>query len=1096
MLQLIQSNRTELLVDRLAARLSLQSATNSNVLQPQTVLVQSQGMRQWLTIELARRNGIAANLATPMPATFLWQLCQRVMGQDVSPQSSFDKLSMSWHIMALLPELVEHGECAPLAHYLGEHRHQQLQRYQLAYRIADIFDQYLLYRPDWLLAWERGGDTALEPAQRWQPVLWRSLVERISRLGQEPHRAEVYREVQRRLAAGKCDRDAIPGYLAIFGVSSLPPQQMDLFIALGQRTSVEVYAMNPCGQYWGDIVSEKKRSKRLLGAKESPDSAAQFLQVGNPLLASFGTMGRDFFDLMLERDIDSSDHFVDTGEETLLQVLQRDILRLQNRAHSDGLPRFTIAAGDHSIALHSCHSPMREVEVLHDQLLAMLGTDSELRMRDIVVMVPDISAYAPVIHAVFSQPRQGGALRYSISDRTQAEEAPVLRAFLALVELPGSRFTAPEIVDLIQTPAIAARFDLTAAELARIRHWLASSGVRWGWSADHKRELGLPPNPASTWRFGLDRLLLGYALPASAGLFNNTLASDEVDSGSAALLGRTLQLLDSLWDWRARLQQDYSWRDWLLLLRQCVSDFFDPDHEDTAVLDQLLQKLAADTSGVAIDQLDEPITPALLQSMLRQHLQQAGENIGFLAGGINFCTLMPMRSIPFKVVCLLGMNDQQFPRSQRQPGFDLIARERPRRGDRNRRNDDRYQMLEAILAARDRLYISYVGNDVRDNSSKLASVLVGELTDYCRQAALVEGDEIAQPGLTKARVLDRLLTRHHLQPFDERYFSSDEPQWFSYAREYYNAALRPGGDRAPWGKQSLPPVQPLARRLRLDSLLAFVANPCRSFLQQRLGVYLAVDDDELADTEVLQLEGLDRYQLARDAQQRQLEGMEETRWRQLCAAAGLAPQGGPGALALDLLWSDAARITAVVQKCLVARPRSIALELELGEFLVEGELGPIHDDRLVHWRPGRFRKHQLLQHWLRHVLANAAEGAVTSHLVDAEGEYRFAPVAAADATAWLEQLLALYQQGMQRALPLFPETAWSWLEGWAESGDEAQAWLRAEICWSPGSGFGRGESEDPFMSRCFGFNDLVDSDFTRLALELVEPVRIALESSA
>lgn len=1096
MLKLIQSNRTEVLVDRLASRLSQQTAIGASALEPQTVLVQSQGMRQWLSIELARRNGIAANLATPMPAAFLWQLCQRVMGNDVSRDNAFDKLAMSWHIMALLPELLSHSDCEPLRLYLADHTQQQLQRYQLAFRIADVFDQYLVYRPDWLFDWENGNDAALQPGQRWQAVLWRALLTRIAGIGPQSHRAAIHRDVQQRLTAGDFEPDAIPACIAIFGVSSLPPQQMELFIALGQHATVELYAMNPCAHYWGDIVSEKKRSRRrAAGSGGRQALTEQFFQVGNPLLASLGGQGRDFFDLLLERDVDSDDHFVDVEGDNLLGLLQDDILRLQDRAdHSSAaLPKFTIRTDDNSLQVHSCHSPMREVEVLHDQLLAMLGADSSLRLRDIIVMVPDISAYAPTIHAVFSQARAGTALRYSISDRSLVEESPVLRAFLALIELPHSRFTAPEIIDLLQTPAIAEKFAFSAADLARIRHWLGTSGIRWAWNADHKQELGLPPSAANTWQFGLDRLLLGYAMPASAGLFNGTLADDEVDSGSAELLGRTIQILDLLWSWRSRLRHDYSWRDWQELMRRCASDFFDPGHEQTVILDQLLQSLDSELSGTAIEDLEEPITPVLLQNQLRRHMQQPGDNFGFLAGGINFCTLMPMRSIPFRVVCLLGMNDQQFPRTQSVPGFDLVVRELPRRGDRNRRHDDRYQMLEAILAARDRLYISYVGQDVRDNSDKLASVVVSELIDHCQRLAVVAGDPDAEPESARRRVLQRLLTRHHLQPFDERYFLSRAPRWFSFASEYFNAASGLGTRSAPWSGQSVPLLQPAVGRVRLEALAAFIANPCRAFLQQRLGIDLGVTDDELSDTEVLQLDGLDRYQLTLDAQQLQLEGASEQDWMQLCAAAGRAPLGGPGELALESLWCDASRVVAAVQPWLVADPRSISLELKVGDYIIDGELGPIHGNCINYWRPGKFRQHQFLQHWLRHCLANAVSFPVTSRLFDAEKAYCFAPLAITEATGWLQRLLVWFQRGQQRPLPLMPETAWKWLEAMAKSCDEAHAWEQAEVCWGSASGYTRGEGQDAFVSRCFSFEELRDSEFVSLAKELVEPARLALE---
>ncbi len=1101
MLQLIQSNRAEHLLDQLAERLT-EAARCGPVLAPQTVLVQSQGMRQWLTLETAARRGIVANLQTPMPAAFLWQVCRQVMGAELPAHSAFDKDALCWQIMDLLPGMLDQAGFEPLRDYLGGHRQEQLQRYQLAYRIADVFDQYLVYRPDWILAWEDDSGEELPPEQAWQPLLWRALVQRIRGRagGAAIHRARVHDQVRKRLLRGDIQAAELPAYVAVFGLSSLPPQQLDLLVALSGVCPVDIYALNPCEHYWGDIVSEKTLARRrAVSASAGESSGEDHYQVGNPLLASWGDQGREFFDLLVERDVPVMDCFATPPAPSLLQAVQRQILQLQGEqgpapAGDEAVDRFILTATDDSLQVHSCHSAMREVEVLRDQLLAMFAADADLRARDIVVMVPDIAAYAPYVHAVFSQRSEDTPpLRYSISDRSSVAEAPVLRSFLALVDLPRSRFTAPEIIDLLDVPAIARRFGFSPSELNRISHWIESSGIRWAWDGDEKQALGLPPEPANTWQFGLDRLFLGYGMRAADGLYQGILPSDEVDAGSGELLGRLQQFLNRLGYWRRAFEAEQSWPAWCRLLNRCIDDMFDPGEEEALALDGLRQAIAGLLDEDVIGSLEEAIGPALLRSLLQQCLDRPGGSYGFLAGGISFCSLMPMRSIPFRIVCILGMNDQDFPRRQTVPGFDLIATDKPRRGDRNRRSDDRYQMLEALLSARDRLYISYTGRDELDNSDKVASVLLSELLDYCRSNAVCEGDQHLPTAELEQRVLAQLVTAHHLQPFDQRYFQAASLPWFSYAGEYFNAvANRDEVAEPPWGRQSVPADSGSGKRIRLESLQGFIANPCRAFLRQRLGVYLDIVDDELSDTEVLELDGLDRFQLGQDAIGSQLQGVSGEEWERHCRASGVAPLGGPGESALSVIWSRSAAVSQLVEPLVKQPPELLSLALDIGEYRIEGELGPFYGDRLVSWRPGVFRGRQILQQWLRHAVANAGGAAVSSYLVDSEGVRWFAPIDAGEGRQWLQNLLHRYQQGMQRPLPLLPETASAWLASMAKHADTDKARHAAESAWH-GNQHVPGEGGDAYFARCFSWPSLLEGDFETLARELVEPALTALE---
>lgn len=151
-----------------------------------------------------------------------------------------------------------------------------------------------------------------------------------------------------------------------------------------------------------------------------------------------------------------------------------------------------LALDDRSLTLHVCHSPQREVEVLHDRLLAMLEENPELTPRDIIVMVADIDSYSPYIQAVFGSASGERWLPWAISDRRATESHPALQAFITLLSLPDSRFASEDVTALLDVPVLAARFNIDEEGLRYLRQWVNESGVRWGMDDDNVRELDLP----------------------------------------------------------------------------------------------------------------------------------------------------------------------------------------------------------------------------------------------------------------------------------------------------------------------------------------------------------------------------------------------------------------------------------------------------------------------------------------------------------------------------------------------------------------------------------------------------------------------------
>lgn len=1132
-LAILQSNRPE---DLRAVLVSHLRQAPLAPLETEVILVQSNGIARWLELALAadpERGGLGISAATEfmLPSRFFWTLYRQVLGAGRVPEiSPFDAASLRWHIHALLPPLLDRPDMAPLAHYLEHDPEDALRRWQLASQLAELYEQYQIYRADWLLSWEagrndlvdfRGKAQPLEDRQRWQPLLWRKLVATANG-GASGSRAHLHQDFVERLEnEEKLPAGLLPRRVTVFGISSLPAQVIQALAAVARHSQVLVCLHNPCRHYWADIIQDRdllrsRPGKRLSlppdwpaelvdelinkQAEESADELAAELinksinehlhQLANPLLAAWGRQGRDFFALLDELDeperyrqwfdrIDLfSDHVSDSGSgsppASLLAGLQQGILDLQPEPEK-AAGRQWVAASEHSIRFHVVHSRQREVEILHDQLLALFEADAGLQPREIIVMVPDIDEYAPHIEAVFGTHSRSASARhipFSIGDRRSRLASPLLAAFTRLLRLPDLRLTSGEVLDLLSTPAVAQRFNLAEDELERIRRWLTDVGIRWGLHAEHRRQLGIdPPFETNSWRFGLRRMLLGYAAGNSPA-FEGIQPFDEVAGSEAELAGRLLNFIDVLEQaWQA-LIQPAQLADWAERLGRLADDFFSPadeaDEQARAALDQALEQLRrqAETSKTQELLALEVVRDAFM------HLMDSGQiSQRFLAGKVNFSTLMPMRAIPFRVVCLLGMNDDAYPRTRKPADFDLMSQPglfRP--GDRSRREDDRYLFLEALLSARERLHISWVGRDIRTDEELPPSVLVGQLRDHIAagwQLAGVPEDKDAGEAL-----LDQLTITHPLQPFSRRYFRGDE-RLFTYAAEW-RQAHDPAETASPdLGLDRLPPARDLA--LSVGELAGFLTNPVQAFTQRRLGARLKQEEQALPEDEPLTLRGLERWQLE-DAWIAQLGKIDDAqRWpaelerlQHAARSAGHLPldpttqaeleQTGQQMLALrqelaelQALWpkqADPYRATfactlnegqeavpqeAVLQEWLPSRQRNEVgqqafFETSVSDLRVDkkGDQGKFHPrwDKLARW-------------WPRHLLAAASGLEVRTIVLFPEGQIDWPALDAERASQWLGELIVHWQEGLRRPLPLAPKTATLYLSRqttWAVEG--------------------------------------------------------------
>ncbi len=1066
-------NRLELLADALA---TLTSTEPLPPFAPETVIVQSRGMARWLALELAQRQGVCANLTCPFPATFVWQLFG-ALAKPVASSSPFEGDGLLWAVMDRLPALVEQPVFAPLKNYLAVDA-QPLRRYQLAARIADTFDQYLIYRPDWLKRWEAGED------EHWQAALWRSLHERYG----DEHRANLLFDLLASVDDSFMKRAGLPTRLSLFGIPALPLAHFDVFARLAEKIDIHIFLLNPCRTLWDDLVSSREKAKiTLRNVAKIPDVEGLYYEVGNELLTSLGKLGQDFQRLIHSYDCHEETCFAAPGHGTLLAAVQSDILAGLDRGGED---RLAVAADDRSIVVHAAHSPMREVEILHDQLLALFDRDDTLKPRDVLVMAADIAAYAPYVEAVFSIPEDENLrIPFSIADRSEGETSPVIRPFLELLGMVGSRLAVGQVMALLESGPVRQRFAIGEDELPSIRAWLRDTNIHWGIDSAHRDGLGLGDDQQGTWLAGLDRLLLGYALPGgNRNFFADILPYDEIEGGMAGLLGRFSAFLQEVF----RVMADFAvprplaaWRDELLALAARFLAEDDAFESDLQLLRDGFHNLAQ--GGVAAAYA-EPVAVEAVRAHLASGFTGRSREGRFLSGQVTFCQMVPMRSIPFKVICLLGMDDGVFPRIDRNTGFDLMDDDF-RIGDRSRRDDDRYLFLEALLSARDCFYLSYVGQSIRDNSKRPPSVVVSRLM------------EVVERGFSFAdgSAEENLVTHHPLQPFSPEYFAA-HGSLVSYSQLNHRLADTAIG-REPWPgifAGYAPEVEVEQVTLAIDEFVWFFANPARFLLQRRFGLLLADHEDELVDRELFSLNSLERYRLRDDLVAALLVDENPAELGRVHRALGDIPAGTYGDLDFAAMAEEAQEFAGRLQKLRGddAEPVELAVDLDLGRVRLQGTLVVYPSGQYLH-RPTKAANMSLrdtMHHWILHLLLNVAGDAPSPQTWFVCNDKEVGYGAVADALAHLQQLVHWYLRGQAAPLPLLPKASMAFAKKlWAgkKAKELPEALREAFKIWREGGFLGEPEMADPWLRVAFGETDpMAGPDFMAVAELLQAPLAL------
>ncbi|MBT4287033.1 MAG: exodeoxyribonuclease V subunit gamma [Deltaproteobacteria bacterium] len=1078
---LYTSNRQETLIEHLGEKVLQMPLVNP--LATELIVVQHPGIQRWISHQLTLKNGISANTRFLFPNELL-QMAYKEVIPDY--KNIWDTDQLQWYLFDQLLSIPDEPEFKLLKGY--QDINKELKSFQLAAQLSHLFDQYDMFRPGIMEAWEDGEDNV------WQAKLYRSLPIEV----RSKRKYMVQEQFKDNLNKIQMPLIKIPERISFFGISYLPPLHLDVLAGLSRLIDIHFYHLNPSPLFWGDLFSEKRMMKELLKKSETP-THDQYFPEANSLLASWGEYGQEFCNSLINLRIvnekemfNNQDSSLNESERiTLLSSIQKDIFYLKNPENNSETEKILIAEDDYSIQFHSCHSPMREIEVLKDALLKIFSND-DINPENVLVMTPDIDHYAPLIQAVFPKdPNEKNYIPYSITDRVFVKESVVIQYFLKLFEVVQGRFTLIDIFSLMASRAIKEKFQLTDNDLNLIKEWLEAVNVRWGIDGEFREKKGVPNTYENTWQYGIDRIVTGFGMPGldhhllrENSSRHDILPFDHIEGNNAILFGRFLDYFNILSSMAINgensIYQQRTLNEWNLYFDWVIESLF----KDQADWTNEIHLIRESISRLKNIEIETNFTPKIgidgLLDFFQSEFNKILNESGFTGQGVTFAAMKPMRSVPFKIIALIGMNDKAFPRIEKNISFNLSGKSK--KGDRSVKGEDRYLFLETLISARQTLYLSYIGQSIKDNSLLAPSTLLLELLDYI------------QTGYLDKSQLKRIVINHPLQAFSPRNFSKQEG-FTSFSDQNLAAAgmlKKPNKETRSDFDLKLPVADETFKTISIQQLVNFFDNPIKFLLNHCLKIRLDGEKEAQDENEPFNFDFLSKYSVEGDILNSLNHSIPKGITKRITKSQGLLPHALPGERLFDNTYEELAVFREEIKDYIDQQSNDLyPFEITIDEFTLTGTINTALENHLVRYRHSSVKVKDRMRNWLEHLVINFLKPSgypTESILIGKESKtgnveiYHTEPID--NPEIYLKQLLGIYFSGLSQPLAFFPRSADKYMKKYQSTllkKDEDAALQAgrgsASAIWNGRPGY-PGESANGYFQLCFSRKSLFEeTDF-------------------
>lgn len=988
-IQLGISNSLKSLSDRLADRLR----DTKSVFQPVYIVTQTAGMNIWLKQQLAQKLGIAANIQFLKPNDAIHLLFQKLSGfYQFNSLSAHD---LNWIIFDVLNEDEFKNRFEKIAEYYN-HRglEGEIKRMALAEKIADLFDQYQIYRAPEIDQWNNKEDWEIlkvirnETDQEWQKYIWN----RARELAAEHFSDKTYigKHILNKLnepeAVEKLQQE-VPA-LYFFGLSLITDYHLQIIYKVSEFIDVEFLFQNPAPwQYWYDDKSEKIVDfLKRIGKFGSSEKAE-----GNPLLTSWGKLTQNTFKMFF-RDDDTLNTLQDFGvEEPEIDSLLHNIQNSVFNNEKDEISFSNEQIKDGTVTINSCYSPIREVEVLYNYLVHLVDQKNEkLSARDIIVMVSDIDLYGSYIKAVFDNAPY--KFPYTIADESFVVSDTISNALTGILSISENQFTSEKVVGLLEFESIRKQFRIENVEI--IRKAIQAANIRFGFTGNSELETHYV-----SWDYGLNRILYGLSMFGGTEYGqgeNSFYPIDIVEGFDMFNIVRFVHFVRVLKSNIQSRSKNRTITDWVEYVQNTLITFIgeideNPDEDYVLLQNQLNQYNRIKAF------FEKEVEYEVFKYNFLPTLANARRSSNFASYGITFCSLIPMRSIPFKVVALLGMDLEKFPRMNRPVSFDLIEKKK-QTGDRDLKENDKQLFLDTLLSAEDHFYLSYVGQSVKDNEDIPASALVDELVDF-----------IATRSDNPDEIRKGFVQKHPLHGFSKKYNTRENSELYSYLLNRNSTIEKPLDEK------KLPEFD--FKEIDVSSVLRFFRNPARAYYQRVLNCYYTTDIQNLDEFERFELEFLEKYSIKENLINAAIEFSDEYLTEQ--KKKGHLPLKNMAQIEMEQLVQEIEAIQQTFNELTTGlETEEIQVDLEIDNSHISGKVNDIYGGNLIAYTvSSKTNKHRFEAYIKYLALVSQGFPGKLYFIDNGAGAVEALKIDPDKAKQILSEIIEIYKKGHEKLMP-------------------------------------------------------------------------------
>lgn len=983
MIHLIRSHNLSILSEALAEKLTEKAPDDPFV--SQKIIVPNLDTARWFKLFAAERNGIAANLECMLPAEWFWKQIRNIY-PDLPDQLPSDHHPMKWSLFKLLSEKNTRSKFEVIERYLLNQPKERAEQalFQLSAQIASVFDEYLVYRPGMVLKWQKGESG--EGDEKWQADLWRLLNQMWRESGdtERKNRAELYDDALKALSEKKIETDD-PLFVLNPGLLSLPT--VKLLKNAGNYNDIFLYQI----QVSKELANSQNELVQVLGGEaKSVRDVIHFLEPDNVSDLETYLTGNDLLH-RIQADIFS-------GRSTKKETDRKDDIK--------------------GIEIRSCHSPLREIEVLHQFLLEKFEEDETLYPDDILVATPDLETYRPYIQAVFDQPESDlPSIPYHAGYSFGKTEKGIERALRRLLSVIDSRFEFENVMDLFMMRPVFRSYGLSESDTVKLKRWIEENNVVWGVDAEHRKEFDQPAEDLHTWNSALRRGWYGHFLGGDKGeMVDGILPYRSIRStNDQQIWAAFTAYMNQLNAMRRDIKKKKSiteWAEWIINKTESLFDNSFMERKEAQIIRRVIAQIDEQCqTGFC----EEKISFSLFKSELTSKLDRQKASGARFTNGITFSSMVPVRSLPFKVIALIGLNENKFPRKKITPDFDLMTRQ-PQPGERNRKNEDRNLFLESIMSAGEIHYCSYIGQSREDNEEIPPSTIVNEWIDLLADKSGLPSTEIVK--------------KEMLSGFSPVNFKLGK----SFSRIYHKVATHIQSDENSISGLTLKkpiPLDQIEASIQLDDLIQFFSNPIKWFLRKRFDVSLRDSDQKIDE---FNLDHLELHLLFQRMFAWMMDGMPEKHVYKYLVKSGSVPVGWAGEReVIDLKKSVQNALSTLKGFGIEPRHESISVALTVENFDIEGDITSYSTDQFVDISPSNFSGKVALHSWIRHLCClisgrfPSGKSLLFSDLKKGEPMMNvFNPVE--DPKEVLLELIDFYREGLTHPQSFFPKTLYAFEE--------------------------------------------------------------------